>query len=395
MKIDKKKPLHWLLLAMFGLNVILAMAWRKVRQPKTGRSIVLYGHKLNGSLLAIYRGLRQSDEKWNVHFLTMDKQYYSQLRGRGEACVLATSPTCVSLLASADAIVSDHGLHVLKFMLDRSEIKFFDVWHGIPFKGFDSDDFCLQHRYDEIWVASQLMAKMYVERYGFDEKQVKVTGYARTDRLVTRGEDIHQIKRRLGLDGADVGKIVLFAPTWKQDSNHRSVFPFGLPEQEFFQALSDLARRSGSTFVMRAHLNSEVATDEVWDRIVRRPHSSYPDTEELLLISDVLVCDWSSIAFDYLLLQRPTIFLEVEAPFAKGFSLGPEYRFGPVVPDMDGLLQTLESCLEQPASYQATFGERAGKIQEAIYGANATGMATSRCVGRLRAQLSDEFAGIR
>lgn len=388
MKIDKWNPVHWLALSLFGFNVVFAILLRWFRRPSVRGCVILYGHKLNGNLLAIYRYLRADRENgFDVHFLTMDRKYHHELRRRGQSSLLAMSPACIAVLATADAVISDHGLHILKLMLGRTNLKFFDVWHGIPFKGFDADDFRLQHRYDEIWVASPLLARMYVGRYGFDAAKVKVTGYARTDRLVRRDEDILAIKRRLGLDGADVGKIVLFAPTWKQDANGRSIYPFGLSEQGFLEALSALAQRNGSTFVVRAHLNSGTRTGSTWPRIEQRPHATFPDTEELLLISDILVCDWSSIAFDYLLLERPTIFLDVAVPFAKGFSLGAEYRFGSVVEDMGSLLHTIEWFLHQPSHYQLAFGKRAAEIRQLIYGENANGAATSNCVMRLRQQL--------
>ena len=91
-----------------------------------------------------------------------------------EAC-LASTPACARLLASANAIVSDHGLHAMQPLLSLSNLKFFDVWHGIPFKGFDADDFRVQHRYDETSVASPLLAELYVTRFRFDTVWLNVT----------------------------------------------------------------------------------------------------------------------------------------------------------------------------------------------------------------------------
>lgn len=360
------------------------MGLRPFRRRRRTRQVVLYGHKLAGNLLAIYRYLKASATDIDVVFLTMDKRYHRELSASGVRSVLATSPACLRLLRQVDAVISDHGLHVMSPMLSLTDVKFFDVWHGIPFKGFDAGDFCVQHRYDEVWVASPLLARLYVERYGFDAAKVKVTGYARTDRLVRRDEDTAAIKRRLRLDGPDVGKIVLFAPTWKQDANGRSIYPFGLSEQAFLGALSTFAQRIEATFVIRAHLNTGSGANDAWSRIEHRPHARFPDTEELLLISDILVCDWSSIAFDYLLLNRPTIFLDVAAPFSKGFSLGPEYRFGPVVSDMGTLLQMLECYAQQPPKYLLGFGERAEEVRRAVYNEFANGEAASSCVERLR-----------
>lgn len=384
MKIDKKNIRHWLYLIMFGLNVIGAIALRPLRRRKEKPQVVLYGHKLSGNLLALYEYIRKNHSTdFDIAFLTMDGAYHQALIRQGVTSVLATRLQCLSLLVRADALVSDHGLHTMSFMLSFSDLKFFDVWHGIPFKGFDAEDFRVQHRYDECWVASPLLEKMYVERFGFKPDQIKVTGYARTDLLVNQNKDIDQIKRSFGLVG-DTGKIVLFAPTWKQDAQNRSIFPFGMDEQSFFSALSELAVSTNATFVMRAHLNSGNGTSSSWPRIVQLPYAQYPDTEALLLISDILVCDWSSIAFDYLLLNRPTLFLDVEAPFAKGFALDASYRFGGIVPTMGELLHLLERYLDDPAVYVSCYSVAVADIRSKVYGVYADGLSTQRCVEQLK-----------
>lgn len=388
MKIDKRRPSHWLILCLFGIQVVVARCLRPFVHSRRQPDVVLYGHKLCGNLLALYRYVQaQDDPSFVFTFLTMDRAYCKVLRAQGVRCTLATSPRCALLLARASAVISDHGLHVLRCMIGCRDLRFFDVWHGIPFKGFDADDFRLQHRYDEIWVASPLMKKLYVERYGFDERKVRITGYARTDRLVRQDEDIAAIKRDLGLDDPDVGKIVLFAPTWKQDASQRSIYPFGTDEQAFLEALSGLAKRTHSTIVMRTHLNSETEVTEAWERIVQRPFADYPDTEALLLASDILVCDWSSIAFDWLLLNRPTFFLDVSAPFAKGLSLGKECRYGEVVAELDALTHAVAWALADTQGYRQRHGDQQQAVKECVYGGLVHGGAAERCVALLRETL--------
>jgi CDP-glycerol glycerophosphotransferase len=388
MKIDRRKALHWLYLALFGVNVVAALALRPLRGRGGRKRIVLYGHKLNGNLLALYRQL-EADPRFETVFLTMDPAYGRQLDAQRVNWRLAIAPRCAALLATVDVIVTSHGLHAAGLMVGRSDVKFADVWHGIPFKGFDADDFRVQHRYDEVWVASPLLRELYVTRYGFDGARVHATGYARTDRLVRRQEDAAALRRSLGLRD---GPIVLFAPTWRQDDRGRSLYPFGLDEVAFLDALQAACRPHGATLVVRAHLNTQLAgTAHGGDRrahgapakVVYLPHAQFPDTEALLLASDVLVCDWSSIAFDYLLLDRPTIFLDVPAPFRKGFSLGPEHRFGPVVGGLDALRERLEQALARPDDYRREFGARNAFERAAVYGEFADGRASERGVERL------------
>jgi CDP-glycerol glycerophosphotransferase (TagB/SpsB family) len=388
MKIDRGNPIHWLLLTAFGLNCAVAMVLRHfVRHRGRRRTVVLYGHKLAGNLLAIYCKLREEySASLDVKFLSLDPGHARELRRRGEACVSATSPGAIATLIRADAVISDHGLHSLQTLLRRSSIKFFDVWHGIPFKGFDADDFKVQRRYTESWVASPLLKRLYVERFGFEPSRVAVTGYARTDRLVTRDEDTFALRRKFGLP--ERGKLILFAPTWKQDTRSRSIFPFENDEVTFLGALSALAERNDATILMRTHLNTGTAIGLGFPHVVPVPFGTYPDTEGILLVSDVLICDWSSIAFDFLLLDRPTLFLDVPAPFAKGFSLGPEYRFGEVVAGLDALVASLDAALGAPNDYQQRFAARHADVRRKVYGDFADGHAADRCLDRLAAALT-------
>lgn len=390
MKIDKTNLWHWLLLALFGLNVLVAMLWRRCCRPtqRGQKTIVLYGHKLSGNLLAIYRRLRLEDQaEFRPVFLTMDPKYHRSLARAEEATCLAAAPACARLLASAEAIISDHGLHALQAMVGQPDLKFFDVWHGIPFKGFNADDFRVQHGYDAIWVASPLLADLYTSRFGFDPNRVQVTGYARTDALVTPQESPQQIRSRHGLQQNRAQKYVLFAPTWKQDKRNRSLFPFGIEGQDFMAQLVQVCRRHNAALLFRTHLNANASLPLSTDTIPV-PFAEYPDTEAILQISDVLVCDWSSIAFDYLLLDRPTVFLDVEPPFSKGFSLGPEYRFGQVVSSLTELLSQIERGLADPKGYWAEHGLNHQTIRQKLYAGYADGRSAERCVRSLHQALA-------
>jgi len=104
----------------------------------------------------------------------------------------------------------------------------------------------------------------------------------------------------------------------------------------------------------------------------------FPDAEGLLMLADILICDWSSIAFDFLALNRPTIFLDVEPPFKNGFSLGKDYRFGAVVSDMDSMRNQLDSILKDPTHYFSAQGTNHKEITGAVYGECTDGGVAGR-----------------
>lgn len=381
MKVDKRNPLHWLLLGAFFGVVAVAILLRPLAWKNPRKRVIFYGHKLAGNLLPTYRALEEQGPDFESCFLTMDLAYCRHLRSRGERAIFAISWPAVAWLASADAVISDHGLHAIRPMQAMTDLKFFDAWHGIPFKGFDRDDFSVQHRFDEVWVASPLLAEIYAQRFGFSPLRVVATGYARTDILVDGKADASEVRRELGI--RPDAKVVLFAPTWRQDDPGRSVYPFGVSPEDFFDAMSDFAARHGAIFIVRDHLNQGARHEATRPGIVYLPFATYPWTERLLLAVDVLVCDWSSIAFDFLLLDRPAIFLDVPAPFAKGLTLDASWRYGQLVGSAEELLQALEASVADPSAFMAEHGARMEELRDRLYGGMADGKSAERCVQRL------------
>lgn len=390
MKVDKRNPVHWLLLAGFWLQAALGIAFRPLLRSRDG-IVVLYGHKLNGNLLALQRYLLANpDIGLRPVFLSMDREYLRELHAQGIDACWASGPACAGLLARADALVSDHGLHTLgpwRALYQKLGLRFFDVWHGMSTMEYRPQDTSARHGYDEIWVASELYRIVYTTRFGFDKKKVVVTGHARTDRLVLKTENRSALREQYGLPNER--KLILFAPTWKQQSSARSIYPFQCRKMQFLEGVSEVAIRHGASIVMRSHLNSGDIAGEGIKNLYMLPASRYPDTEAVLEVCDILVCDWSTIAFDWLLLDRPALFLDVEPPYPLGGFLGEEFRYGEVVPNFHGFLRALEGVLNDPRGYWGRRGAHHQAAKDKFYGGMADGKASQRCVGRLISVIRD------
>lgn len=375
MKINKRNPWHWIWLGLLTINAALAVILRMFFT--SNNRVVLYGHKLNGNLGAIYRESLKHKEL-RLTYLTMDYPYYRKLKQQGIDVVWAGSPQALLLLAKAKVLISDHGLHSLVLLLDYSSMKFIDVWHGIPFKGFDQDDFKVQHRYDEIWVASDFMADLYEKKFGFKRETLKAVGYARTDVLVNPGEiDRAALMREYDIPPSD-RTVVLFAPTWQQDDAGRNLYPFGMQESEFLREMSQLMEKHNSVFVVRMHLNAEAGRGERFENVYAVSADKYPDTERLLLLCDILIYDWSSIAFDFLLLNRPAIYLDVPPPFKKGFSLDGSYRYGETVAGLDELKRAITNAVEKTVVGLPSNNELRKKLEMLVYEHFADGSSSHR-----------------
>lgn len=386
MKIDKFNIQHWALLAKQAIFTWLAILYRLfIQKPKTP-IVVLYGHQFAGNLKALYETWEtEFQSTFSFYFLTLDDGQAKQLSRRKVQALSCSRLRDMLVLAKASALITDHGLHTMTPLLRFTNIKFIDVWHGIPFKGFIPKDFKLQHRYDEVWVTSPLLKNLYVRRFGFSPGKVKSIGYARTDKLFQRPPPASTFR-----DFANIPKghkLVLYAPTWRQDDAGRELFPFGSTPAEFTEAVATTCAQAGATLVIRSHLNATINQQE-HNNVRYYSQGSYADTEDLLLGTDVLICDWSSIAFDFLPLKRPTIFLDVPPPFKHGLSLGSEYRFGCAAPDMRSLKKKLLQFLLSPETYSLEYNTSHKLTTEKLYGIPPYGRSSIQQLGRLQDLIS-------
>lgn len=387
MKFDLRNFDHWRLLVLQGLYTLVAIALRTFSARSAKPLVILYGHQFTGNLKALYaEWQRNGPESLELAYLTLDPKQYQELRTNGIRVLACSRWHDMRNLCHCSVMITDHGLHAMLPLTYLSDIRFVDVWHGIPFKGFIPEDFKLQHRYDEVWVTSPLLKDLYVERFGFTPEKVRSLGYARTDKLFQRPAPTSIFK-----DWAKISKdqrLVLYAPTWRQDDSGRELFPFGASHAEFTAALAETCEAAGARLVIRAHLNASINGGDS-DDILYYPQKDYSDTEDLLLATDILICDWSSIAFDFLALERPTLFLDVAAPFKHGFSLGPEYRFGCIIQNLEELKGKLTEYLLAPAAYEETYASTQRDTTAALYGQYTDGRSAQRQLERLKELVGD------
>ena len=384
MKIDKRNPQHWLLLLRQGIYSLIAIAARYVSRRPRKPVVVLYGHQLSGNLKALYHAWELGyRDKFDCYFLSLDPEYWQALQEQGIPVLRCAKLSDMLLVGRCDVLITDHGLHAMRPFVALTSIRLVDVWHGIPFKGFIPDDFRVQRRYDEVWVSSPLLKQVYQDKFGFPPEIVHNLGYARSDKLFRRETPDPGLREQLSIPANH--RIVLYAPTWQQDDKGRELFPFGESQDEFLQRLSDACREHTAILLIRSHLNARIGARSI-DNVRYCSMKDFPDSEGLLLHTDILICDWSSIAFDFLALERPAIFLDVEPPFNNGFTLGPEYRYGGIARDSAALGALLEDALANPREFvQARAGNYKKSLADA-YGAGTDGRAAERQWQRLLAQ---------
>jgi CDP-glycerol glycerophosphotransferase len=122
-------------------------------------------------------------------------------------------------------------------------------------------------------------------------------GYPRNDVLAnSTQEDVHRVRAELEIEPDRVA--ILYAPT------HREFVPGFVSPLD----LDRLAKRLGEKYVLLARTHYlQTAPDPGFHGERVRDVSGHPSIEDLFLAADVLVSDYSSMIFDYAVLDRPLI----------------------------------------------------------------------------------------
>lgn len=146
---------------------------------------------------------------------------------------------------------------------------------------------------------STYCTKMYRRAFWF-HGEIAEWGSPRMDLLLSVNENRkNRIKSNLGIDKAK--KIVLYAPTYR-NSEDTSVY-----ELNYDTLCMELSNRFGGEFIVIERLHPLVREQSTY--LKRQGEcidaSSYKDMYELMLISDVLITDYSNTMFEFALMNRP------------------------------------------------------------------------------------------
>lgn len=139
--------------------------------------------------------------------------------------------------------------------------------------------------------------------YWYPEGEILKEGLPRNDRLLTSSaNEVARIRQVFGIK--EDCKLLLYAPTFRQ--NHDlSVYNI-----DYSRCVAALEKRFGGTWkvLLRLHPNIFKLSDQLFfDPDIVVNVSYHPDMQELYMIADMLITDYSSVIFDFLLTERPSM----------------------------------------------------------------------------------------
>ena len=206
---------------------------------------------------------------------------------------------------------------------------YIQTWHGTPLKrlGYDLTteggnalnslkDMQNKYkadaeRYSYLLSPSKFCTEKFTSCFNLKENNPNCTiieeGYPRNDFLSNYTEEaITAIKYNLNINNIGNKKIILYAPTWR-DNQHTSGVGYTYKMDVDFDLLQ---KELGKDYIILFRAHYFVANSFDFNKYKGFVYnvSNYENINDLYVISDMLITDYSSVFFDYAILKRPIIF---------------------------------------------------------------------------------------
>lgn len=325
---------------------------------------------------ALYEYIERHTEHETAWLIKRDEKYY-ELKKRGIRCASYNTLEGNKLLESADFVIVNS--YTFPQIQKREGQIFVNLWHGSGIKAHDfyNHDMDMKHARN-IKKFSDMIDLMCVHslddrfklsaQLNFDLRKCFVTGQARLD-CVKTSHGIEKIKQLFGDKMQDYKKLIFFAPSFRANGSSHSgtIFSDNIFRAEDYNAavLDKFLQENQAALIYKLHPIEQTAFSgrefhlsedcyELTDQMLFEKDIRY---DELLNAFDIMISDYSSIAFDFLLLNRPIVYLlpDYEEYVAeRGFVFHNVDMFMPgkkAFSFMD-MVEALQTTLEDPNRYK-------------------------------------------
>jgi CDP-glycerol glycerophosphotransferase len=365
--------------------------------------------------LALFQHARAADPSLSMTWLSRNAADDAAAAALGIPAVRVTSWRGFWLTLRAEVLVVTHGFGDVNRFATRGGF-IVQLWHGIPLKHIHLDSpattrspilpnsgvirrvLRLMYRGASrsiavFPVASELAAARIRTAFALPEERVVVTGDPRDDVLL-RGEPHQRVATARQLIESRLGetlppRILMFAPTWRDGAPDPSI-----PTPQQWAAIASYLERTDSTLVIRPHplcVGDYASGPPVSDRIRLLGSDIQADITPVLPAIDVLITDFSSIAYDYALTEGEILYLapDVTAYTASRGLYEPYSTFsgGFAVERWDDILTQLNKRDTDPAFRTALHHHR--ELQANRNHAFRDGRNTVRVYTHIRTTLKD------
>ncbi len=267
------------------------------------------GDELQGNSLFFYNYLitrgKYNIKKYCKNVFTKKLNYFERLSE-------------IISIASCSYIIVDNYTPLLTYLNIGKDVKLIQLWHaGVGFKAVgyarfgqkgSPHPFISGHRkYDYAIVDNESLIDVYEEVFGISKSKFipvgmpRLEGYLNEDKIKKTINNFYQKNKNLKNK-----KIILFAPTYRGTGQVNAYYDMDMINQD---KLADFCKKNNFITIFKFHpfVNNKIEIKEEYKDIFYDYTFQY-DINDIFYITDVLITDYSSCAYEYSLFDRPIIF---------------------------------------------------------------------------------------
>jgi CDP-glycerol glycerophosphotransferase (TagB/SpsB family) len=382
------------------LKPVLWISYLYRRDKKTWLFGSTFGSRFSDSPRYFYLYVSQNhSDDINAIWISAQPEIVDLLTKNGLKAYLRDSREGRYYIKHAGAYFYDNYVKDIDFWHSGGALHF-NMWHGVPLKKIQHDNrfdrfrnpkgflqwlngvprrLTDEKKHDYILATSEFYAPVFSG--AFKTKKVIVNGYPRCDMLKELENGKTGIKNILSIEEQRVYdiisecsrkgmKIIFYMPTFRETE---TMFLDIMNLDKF----SSYLKENNALFVVKLHCKSKLAKaldDKNFESIVQMKQGS--DPYSCLKFSDVLVTDYSSIYFDYLLTGKPIVFFDYDkkeylASSRELYFDYDEFTPGQKAENQDELEKALSDCIFHNAgnhSYENKYADMRKNILEKAFG---------------------------
>ncbi|WP_141501756.1 CDP-glycerol glycerophosphotransferase family protein [Bacillus wiedmannii] len=319
--------------------------------------IMSYGE----NLIFIYDEMKRQKIDYNVVFLykptcKYEVDSYSDVKSyKFETKNIFHTIKSVYHLSTSKYVVIDNYFGSLAKVNFKKGVQCIQIWHaagaikkfGVLAPSFNKRSLRAQKRFFDVYknfhkivVGSDALANIYKDAFVLSDDRILKTGIPRTDLFFYEQRKQENKENILLINPSLKGKkIILYAPTFRD--KELVDFDLHLDIDMMYKALKD-------EYIILIKLHPAVRNklnhqdkykDFVYD------YSLYPNINDLFLVTDILITDYSSVPFEFCLLNKPMVFFPYDLKkYAKKRGIIGDYKRnvpGPVVYNTNELIDVI------------------------------------------------------
>lgn len=352
-----------------------------------------FGQKYADNSKYLFEYVLKNHSEVEAIWIARNRKLVSQLNSAGyKSCYHLSFKGLYHIFTAKVAVMSTDKDDIGRPLISPRHLKV-QLWHGVGYKKIMYDDTItgdlhklptrvkffffpfLKPAYDMVISTSKETQRQFSGAFRLPPEKVPITGYPRNDIFFT--EKASPQKKQ---------KKILYAPTHRREGKGKHIQEI-LPAPQEYENLNALLKRIGADLYFRLHYFDAQFLPPL-ENYSNISVSNHDDIQEVLLATDILITDYSSIYFDYLLLDRLIIFTPFDIEDYLQNDREFHFRYeevtpGPIAKNWTETMRYIEEGIKTPDKYK----EQRQKIRDMFF-QYVDGNSSKRVVDAIYRRLS-------